>query len=380
VIPFKLPILINIVLILAIAPMLRGQEFPSSAGPRTLRHLRLLDDDQWKVREQSQRWLVENSMLWLGKISPEWTPESPEAAWRWRRTVELVDRLAHLRRELASEFDGKILDEATNLAQESGRALDAVLEECLVDPDPLVRSRAVSILPSIPTGSRLLRHLPPDDSSPQVRRALLVACRILDIDGGRNRILHFLQTEEPGALREATLLGVRELGDPLLLPALEAAARREPEQDLSLSLTRVSIGGVTQMDALSHLLELGSYRQRHAALDALLFSGEEAPFDLLQPLLFCRAGDLRRRVLSLIERGGVDDAALALLPLLEKREMLPWVIAQMVRLEASDYYGDVAAALERIPVGERCAKFLTERGVPRLVPIDVSTEDVKPQR
>ncbi len=134
------------------------------------------------------------------------------------------------------------------------------------------------------------------------------------------------------------------------------------------------------MDALSHLLELGSYRQRHAALDALLFSGEEAPFDLLQPLLFCRAGDLRRRVLSLIERGGVDDAALALLPLLEKREMLPWVIAQMVRLEASDYYGDVAAALERIPVGERCAKFLTERGVPRLVPIDVSTEDVKPQR
>lgn len=350
-----------------------GNDIPNRLDKATQIHLENLDSQEWQLRESSQKWLIENTPRWSKVIPSDWAPESAEASWRWRRIGEVNRRLSRIRKEL-SGVDGRFLvADASRLSLEAGRAFEAAILTCLSDPDETVRSRAISILPVFEEGQKILRQIREEDSSPRVRRSLLTASRILDSDGGRSRILRQLASEEPRALRSESLRAARELCDPLLLPALEALDSENAIPDLDLSLTRVSIGGGTQLDAIEHLLVAGSYQQRHFALDALVSCGLNPPIDLLEPLLHHQALDLRHRALSLIERHGTGAAALSLLPLLKNRSLARWSIRQLVRLDASDYLGDIASALARVPIEDRCARIQSVDGELRLVPISISS-------
>ena len=332
-----------------------------------------LDSPEWRDREAATLWLIESADRWVRRVPAEFRPESPEASWRWHRIGHYVAELAFLPTTLRQQQDAALRGKLTQLREETGRAFNRALVDCLCHPDIRVRSRAVEQLGETHDGRYLLRESTVNtDRSARVRESLYDVARRSDREWAFELIRMALDRDRDEPITAVAARAAQSLGDVRILPTLRKRFLEGTPPHPEVILALVAFGRPEDSQAVDVLLRSGEYRQISAALDSLGTSRLRRHLGSIAALLASEHWDLRVRALRRLEEVDRTNVPFHLLQLLDHPdlEVYHFAVEHLMRLGGEDFLGDIEVSLRRWPPAERPFFIASEEGraFPRALP------------
>ncbi|MCI0652187.1 MAG: hypothetical protein L0Z55_09920 [Planctomycetes bacterium] len=342
------------------------QEFALGRLPAEVaKHIDALGDEDWKTREEATRWLVRERASWMGSVPVDWRPAEPEAEWRWQSVLARARSLSGFGARLADVGLDAFRWELRGLIAELGEVtIFAALEPLLESGDERERQWAVELLAEF-RGSDV--ELEPHwrrlgaDPSPWVRRSAYAFVIARDRIEAERLLLLALCRNENDALLAETVQAASVVATPRIIARLREIWREasgEIREEIAAVLAARS--GLRDEELVRWMLGSGSYRLAHCALRDMEEPCVRANLDLLVNLLSSPRAELRARAAHAIRSiaHAAPDDALQLLPLLESEdaELVELAASSIVRWQAIDYHGDLAASIGVRGVTERIGR------------------------
>ncbi|MGE3165263.1 MAG: HEAT repeat domain-containing protein [Planctomycetota bacterium] len=333
-----------------------------------------LSDPKWSVREEASTWLVLNPDRWLKSYPAAGWDGSPEARWRVRRAIEVVCALEDVPNWVAREPWEVVAQRSRGLHREYPEAFERALLDLFRAPSARLRQRGVEILGLMPIAAPVccdwLRPLFRDVSA-WVRVSVYRLAATLDPDFTEGELRQLLAKAEPDELAAEVIKALRELGRPVAaswLRPLWNNASFELRVEIGLALCQRS--DQPGPEVLQWMLRAGD---PSLVLPALRKVRESAPTRDLEgvcELLSSPYGEVRRAVFELVDRFGSPVFSPWVVPHLasEDVEVVCRVIQWLTRWRAEDYYAEVEAALQRLPVADRPVRLVADEGAVRVEP------------